>query len=259
MFKRVLMFIANIVKRIFKVKYIMLETIILIGLFLTVYFQKMYNDNDILFSIGVGLLSSSFITLMLEILGDIRELRDIKKQKKYLFSNIERCIHLIICNEIIYFSLYCNMSLHNKKQLQMKRISVKEALEFLNVTCEKIYTNLLNELDLSDIVFNEEWRTNEYIKNKYLCLDTLHYYEILSKHINYIIENKIININLKIISEEEYNKIEALYNILQNIIEYSNNQSREYLFDYKKQFFDEIPKLFDLLKIDSQQIINVRY
>lgn len=73
------------IKTLIQSKYFYITLVIIIGLLLTIIFSNIYIDCDIVFAIGSGIFCSAFVTLLIEILNNIRENKNIKRQKNLLF------------------------------------------------------------------------------------------------------------------------------------------------------------------------------
>lgn len=73
------------IKTLIQSKYFYITLVIIIGLLLTIIFSNIYIDCDIVFAIGSGIFGSAFVTFLIEILNDIRENKNIKRQKNLLF------------------------------------------------------------------------------------------------------------------------------------------------------------------------------
>lgn len=246
------------IKTLIQSKYFYITLVIIIGLLLTMIFSNIYIDCDIVFAIGSGIFGSAFVTLLIEILNDIRENKNIKRQKKFTFSDIKADIKFILEHEISNFSNYCYIYT-NRETIQKKSVTIADILTDLDNYADKINNFIFEDCQLKDKIIDENWLKNANNKDKYLCLDAVPYYERLLQSVNKIIGNKDLYLNFKVINETDYDEIKLFGILLQYVVIYSNSKSRDYTIEMKKQLFEQIPKLFRLLNIKDNEIINIRF
>ena len=243
-------------KNIFKSKYFYIILTIVLGLILTIIYSKSIFDCDIMFALGSGIFGSAFVTLMIEILSDIRKNQDTEEQKKFAFADIKADILLLLGYEIRNFASYCHLYSEIHK-IKNRAENIENVLNILNEYIVEINDHIYEDFNKGIIVVDKEWLAKDISKDKYLCLDALPYYERLLKNINKIIENKDTFFNFRILDQTIYDKIRVTGLLLHYIVVHSNSKSRDNTIEMKNQFFNQIKELFEFLNIDKNQTIQI--
>ena len=232
---------------------------IIVGLLLTILFSHNIYNIDILFGVGSGIFGSAFVTLLIEILSDVRDNKKIFRQRKFVFADIKADIFLLLEYELSNFSSFCYLYSEREK-LTKKEETIKNVLELLKDYGDKITQHIVDDHKPKEVlVVDDNWMRMNNSKDKYLCSDALPYYERLLKNTLKIVEDKDFYLNMQVINENEYDEIKLLSILLQYVAGFSSAKSRDFTINMKEQFFEHLPKVFRLLGVDINQQIKIRF
>lgn len=246
-------------KNLFCSKYFWIIIAIIVGIILTILGSTFVCDIDMLMAIGSGVLSSSVVSLILEILNDKRHKEEIENQRDFVFEDIKFEVLNIFKYEILNFSSYCYLY-SERKEFIKKQESIEHILDSLKEYIHKINNHIAKDSkSKKNLVIDEKWLQLDKNKDKYLCINCLQNYENLLKKLNKIMGNKDFYFNLKIISQEEFDQITVIISILEDIVMFSQIKSRHYILEEKGKFFEEIKNTFDLLGIDKEKVIKIQF
>lgn len=242
-------------------KYVIIVSILLIGIAFTILFSTKKINNDVLFAMGSGIFGSAFVTLIIEIMVDIRESNRVKRQKKLAFEDIKSMILSILRNESYNFSIACSLfDGDDNKKLKQKEYTIKQILKLIDGYIDEVQTKILKDSTWDkDKVIDNNWLSIEQKKNYYIYSNALPYYESLLKYINPIILNKDFYIDIKVIDELSYKLLSLLSLLLQQIINCSQSKDREIVIEDKKEFFKELVKVFEILDINIEDKLKIRF
>ena len=244
------------------IKYITLIFTIILGLALilsTIWYQTNNLAVTIVASIGSGVLCSAIVSILVEYFNEKRDISN-KLQIKYsVFDMLKNDLIYLLTQECKYSSYYLVIENQSKKSNIIK-ISAGEIIEKIIKNLSLINDTIQKEFQEHTIHINSEWLKNNQEKDKTLYYYILPYYRRVKADINNILSNQILLLTQNTLSKDEIDFLKTCEFIIDDIIQFSESESRELLIEVKEAFYKEsINKLLALLQHNNEVISTILY
>ncbi|HBK01551.1 MAG TPA: hypothetical protein DDY77_00770, partial [Clostridiales bacterium] len=218
---------------------------------------------QIVSSLGVGVFTSAFISLLIEISNDYRDDRKKTEQREYLLLNIQSLLPILLCNEIRNLSGYIILFGDNKK---MKKKATKESFysladsvkNYLEII-EKDYENenLTSFSGKGTCVIDEKWYERQKNKDKLFFYDMLPYYERLKACVTNIIDKKEFYLLNELFSKDDFDDLQELFYMIDDLIAYCRVRDFGSVIDIKENICVRLKKLGEFVFIDEKEVYKV--
>ena len=146
------------------------------------------------------------------------------------------------------------------KKSNIIKISAGEIIEKIIKNLSLINDTIQKEFQEHTIHINSEWLKNNQEKDKTLYYYILPYYRRVKADINNILSNQILLLTQNTLSKDEIDFLKTCEFIIDDIIQFSESESRELLIEVKEAFYKEsINKLLALLQHNNEVISTILY
>lgn len=244
------------------IKYITLIFISVVGLFLilsTIWYQTNNLAVTIVTSIGSGILCSAIVSMLVEFFNEKRDISNKLQIKCSVFDMLKNDLIYLLTQECKYSSYYLVIE-NQRKKSNIIKISAGEIIEKIIKNLILINDTIQKEFQEHTIHINSEWLKNNQEKDKTLYYCTLPYYKRVKVDINNILSNQILLLTQNTLSKDEIDFLKTCEFIIDDIIQFSESESRELLIEIKEAFYKEsINKLLALLQHNNEVISTILY
>lgn len=209
-------------------------------------------------SLGNGIFASAIITLLIEKGNDKRMKSKISEQKEYLLSDIRFMLPTILRNEIRTMSEYIAISKNKKTKMKTSNANFSSMLYSAQSLLQTINDLRVNELMTycNNIYTNEDGKKLEK-KEKVFFEDTCPYYERLKTYIMTIIERKELYLTNEFLTQDDFDSLQGFLYLIDEMITYCLNKEIDYVLDYKRDFFERLINLGEMVLIDIDSSFQI--
>lgn len=201
-------------------------------------------------SLGGGLLCSAIVSLLVEKFNEIRDLKQLEKERDFITRWAKLNLRILIERERNYLFKFLNES--NKKI----SITLQTAIEDLVVLAEEIEKDIVNKIT-QNIVIDVNYLKNKDKKEKYLFSYSLPYYKGLRNSLVYLSDNAMLFYTQRIFDDKVIDKLNEVICTTEQIICECENKNYELLLEMKQIFFNDLKELCDIFKINLKSEIRV--
>lgn len=209
----------------------------------------------VLSSIGGGLICSALVAIIIEKLHEKLEIVSVEKQRRFIFSYLQRDLLHILSFENKNLSEYFLINNEGHKKTNKSELSISDSLLLLQNKLAMVIE--LQGDQTGTIIIDKNWMKNQDATKSCLMSISLPYYKRLMSDMNSIIINKDTYFINNVLDEQTFERLTSEYYLLEDIIRFSEENAIDLVVEEKKLFYDDMLKLLQSLKVNIEEKITV--
>lgn len=156
------------------------------------------------------------------------------------------------------YSAYIAISKNKKTKMKTSNANFSSMLYSAQSLLQTINDLRANELMTygNNIYTNEDGKKLEK-KEKVFFEDTCPYYEILKTYIMTIIERKELYLTNEFLTQDDFDSLQGFLYLIDEMITYCLNKEIDYVLDYKRDFFERLINLGEMVLIDIDSSFQI--
>ena len=210
---------------------------------------------NIVAMVGSGVFCSAIVALFTELRNErILELEH-NRQREYILSSLKNSLKFFFVWELKQISSYSILAKTDNKKTNKYELSVLDSINKIINYLEQISSSIETIYQYSSVI-DSEYLKRMKARNNLAYESVLPYY----KNLQSIISSLIIDSNNYLISgvlnEKKINTLKDMQQDISTIIDYSNEDGLELLFEFKLLFFKNLSEYLDAIEINKSEKLN---